>query len=142
MIVFFEYLRRCRHLHHYRYRHFYQHHHSSILFHSILGCVLPLQEVALRQSPPTFKTIVANVNIITTIVVIVVIIFTMATTLAGSTSQTCPWSQLMLANVALILYDYFHRRRPFHHYRKHCNIISNTISVDTNVIIITIVALV
>ena len=29
----------------------------SILFYSILGCVLPLQEVALRQSPPSFSVL-------------------------------------------------------------------------------------
>ena len=29
----------------------------SILFYSILGCVLPLQEVACRQSPPTFSVL-------------------------------------------------------------------------------------
>ena len=28
-----------------------------LLFYSILGCVLPLQEVALRQSPPSFSVL-------------------------------------------------------------------------------------
>ena len=30
---------------------------NSILFYSILGCVLPLQEEALRQSPPSFSVL-------------------------------------------------------------------------------------
>ena len=30
---------------------------ETILFYSILGCVLPLQEVALRQSPPSFSVL-------------------------------------------------------------------------------------
>ena len=30
---------------------------SSLLFSSILGCVLPLQEVALRRNPPTFSVL-------------------------------------------------------------------------------------
>ena len=28
---------------------------SSLLFSSVLGCVIPLQDAALRQSPPTFS---------------------------------------------------------------------------------------
>ena len=31
--------------------------HYSILFYSILGCVLPLQDVALRPSPPSFSVL-------------------------------------------------------------------------------------
>ena len=30
---------------------------TSVLFYSILGCVLPLQEVALCQSPPSFSVL-------------------------------------------------------------------------------------
>ena len=31
--------------------------HSLSLFYSVLGCVLPLQEAALRQSPPSFSVL-------------------------------------------------------------------------------------
>ena len=36
---------------------------TTILFYSVLGCILPLQEVTLRQSPPTYLSFAIFVHI-------------------------------------------------------------------------------